>query len=347
MTAAPPPAEPGRYDRQARFAGIGNAGQQRLRGAHVLVVGVGALGSHVADALARAGVGRLTLVDRDIVELHNLQRQVLFDEQDAAQARPKALAAAARLAAVNRDVEIVPIVAQFDAALFEHLQPAPDLILDGTDNFPTRYLINDLAVRAGRPWIYGGVVGAEGTAMTILPGRTPCLRCVFPHAPPGGEVANCETAGVLAPAVAIVAAFEVAEALKLLTGNAARITPGVQVLDVWNLRFATMLVARAPDPDCPTCGRREFPALLSEPARCTSLCGRNAVQVLPPRGTEIDLARLAHNLRPVVRDLEASAHALRFDADGHRFHVFAGGRAIVFGTGELDRARALYDRWIG
>lgn len=339
--------EPGRYARQVRFAGIGAAGQASLRTRHVLVVGLGALGTHSADALCRAGVGRLTLVDRDIVELHNLQRQLLYGEADAAAAAPKALAAAAKLATINSEVDLLPMVAQFDAELFAQLAPKPDLIVDGTDNFGTRYLINDLAVRDGVPWIYGGVVGSEGTAMSVIPGTTPCLRCVFPHAPAGGEVANCETVGVLAPAVASVAAFQVAEALKLLSGHPELVTRGVQVLDVWHTRHATMLAGQRRDPDCASCGTREFPALQQEPARLVSLCGRNAVQVLPPRGTRIELARLEQNLRLVVRDLVRAGPTLRFAADGHRFQVFDGGRAIVFGTGELDRARALYDRWIG
>lgn len=340
-------ADPGRYARQARFAAIGPAGQAKLRRAHVLVVGLGALGTHSADALCRAGVGRLTIVDRDIVELHNLQRQILYDEADAAAAAPKALAAAEKLGRANREVEIVPLVAQFDAGLFTTLAPQPDLILDGTDNFATRYLLNDLAVRAGVPWIYGGVVGSEGTAMVVVPGSTPCLRCVFPQAPAGGEIANCETVGVLAPAVAMVAAFQVAEALKLLTGNPDRLTRGVQMLDVWQHRSATMLAGRGPDPDCRSCGKREYPALHEEPARLVSLCGRNAVQVLPPKGRGVTLERLAENLRRVAGDLTRVGPTLRFQADGHAFHVFEGGRAIVFGTGDLDRARALYDRWVG
>jgi adenylyltransferase/sulfurtransferase len=341
------PEDDPRYARQVRFAPFGREGQARLGRSHVLLVGVGALGTHTASHLVRAGLGRLTLVDRDVVERSNLQRQVLFDEADAAAGRPKATAAAAHLLAARGDAQLTPIVAEFDAATFAGIAPRPDLIVDGTDNFATRYLINDLAIAEGIPWIYGGAVGATGSAAVIVPGRTPCLRCLLPEAPPTGEVGTCETIGVLAPAVAQVAAFQVAEALKLLAGADAARTRGLLSLDVWRGRYGVLLRDAAADPLCRSCGTRELPALRAEPPDLATLCGRDAVQIRPPAGARVDLERLAALLRGVAEDVELQPQMLRFRAEGCGFTVFRGGRALVFGTDEPTRARVLYDRWIG
>jgi adenylyltransferase/sulfurtransferase len=335
-----------RYSRQIRFAGVGEAGQQAIGRATVLIVGIGALGTHAADALARAGVGTLWLCDRDIVEWSNLQRQVLFDEADARRGTPKASAAAARLAGVNSAIAVVPFVADCTAAFLDGLPRPPDLVLDGTDNFPTRYLLNDWCRKHGVPWIYAGAVGGEGASMAILPGG-PCLRCLWPEPPPVHDQATCETAGVLAPAIAAVTAFQTAAALQLLVGGPTRVTRGIFTCDVWNGSYAVLGGAGASAADCVVCRGERWPALEQGPPAAVTLCGRDAVQIDLPRRGALDLAALAERLRPAVQDVESTPHYLRFVADGCRFSVFATGRALLFGVQDPLRARALYDRWIG
>ncbi|MEO6596030.1 MAG: ThiF family adenylyltransferase [Planctomycetota bacterium] len=334
-----------RYSRQERVAGIGAEGQARIRQSRVLVVGCGALGTHIADALARAGVGELWLVDRDIVEWSNLQRQVLFTEHDARESTPKAVAAAARLREVNGECRVVPFVVDCSVDFLRGLPLAPQLVLDGTDNFPTRYLLNDWCAEQRIPWIYGGAVGSEGAAMVLSP-PGPCLRCLWPEAPQGSDVGNCETAGILAPAIAAVTAFQTAEALKLLVGNADT-TRGVFTCDVWRGTYSVMPVAMQSAADCVVCRRERFPALTTAPSSAVTLCGRDAVQVDPPRTLAVDLEALARRLAGNVTQLERTPHLLRFAADGCRFSVFPGGRALLFGVRDPLRARALYDRWIG
>ncbi|MBL9078639.1 MAG: ThiF family adenylyltransferase [Planctomycetes bacterium] len=333
-----------RYSRQTRLAGIGLEGQRRIRASTALVVGCGALGTHAADALVRAGIGRLWLVDRDIVEWSNLQRQVLFTEADAERGLPKAVAAAERLAAANRDVAIEGHVADCTAAFLATLPALPDVVLDGTDNFPTRYLLNDWCARHQRPWIYAGAVGTEGAAM-VVPVGGPCLRCLWPEPPNGADVGSCETAGILAPAIAAVSAFQVAEALKLLVG--ATPSRGVYTCDVWRGSYQLLALRAEPAADCPTCSGRAFPALDAPPASAVTLCGRDAVQVDPPDRRDLDLDALARRLGSATARLERTEHLLRFEADGVRFSVFASGRALLFGVQDPLRARALYDRWIG
>lgn len=333
-----------RYSRQVRVAGIGASGQQRLREAKVLIVGCGALGTHAAEALARAGCGHLWLVDRDIVEWSNLQRQVLFTEADAAAGAPKAIAAATHLAGINSDCAVAPFVADCTPAFFAELPGLPDLVLDGTDNFATRYLLNDWCAQQRLPWIYAGAVASEAAAMVILPGG-PCLRCLWAESPAQADVGNCETIGILSPAVAAVTAFQVAEALKLLVGSAP--TRGVFTCDVWRGSYAVLAAAAQPAADCPVCRREAFPALTAPPASAVKLCGRDAVQVDPPRRSAVDLDALARRLGDSVKDLDRTPHLLRFSADGCRFSVFPGGRALLFGVQDPLRARALYDRWIG
>ncbi len=340
-----PPAG-SRWSRQERVPGIGRAGQERLRQARVLIVGVGALGTHTADALCRAGVGELWLCDRDIVERSNLQRQVLFVAQDAEAGTPKAVAAAAHLRRIDPDCRITAHVEHVGPAFLQGLPAKPDLILDGTDNFATRYLLNDFALQHGLPWIYAGAVATEGAAMVVRPGSTPCLRCLWPEPPPAASVGTCETLGILQPAVAAVTAFQVAEAIKLLTGNAAACTRGVFTCDVWRGTFGVFGQGGGPSPDCVACSGADFPALRGEQRQPVTLCGRDAVQVEPQAGSVVDLDRLAGLLRGAVADLERTAHLLRFAADGVRFSVFPGGRALLFGVRDPLRARALYDRFV-
>ena len=332
-----------RYSRQARVSGVGADGVARIRRARVLIVGCGALGTHLADSLTRAGVGALDLVDRDVVEWSNLQRQVLFDEDDAAAGAPKAVAAKDRLASVNREVEVSAHVADCTRRFLDDLPQRPDLVLDGTDNFPTRYLINDWCRAREIPWIYAGAVGVEGASLVVRPGG-PCLRCLWPEAPAQADVGSCETRGVLAPAIAAVTAFQAAEALKLLVG--AEPTTGVFTCDVWSGSYQVLPVAATSAPDCVCCADGEHPALDAAPVAAVTLCGRDAVQVQPPDASGLDLDRLAARLEASVADLVRTPHLLRFAVDGVKFTVFPGGRALLFGVADELRARALYDRWL-
>src|SRR5438445_2761504 len=269
-----------RYSRQMRFHGIGEAGQRKLLDSHVTLCGCGALGTVLANVLVRAGVGHLRLVDRDFIETSNLQRQVLFDEHDVAENLPKAEAAARKLGAINSSVVVEPVVANIDRTNIVELVKDADLILDGTDNFEIRYLINDAAVRLGKPWVYGGCIGSHGQTMTIIPGETPCLRCVFEAAPAPGESGTCETAGVLSPIVNIVASYQATEAFKILTARRDQINRDLIYVDVWeNVQRRIKITPLLGKVDCPCCQRRRFEWLEGEQGTPTiSLCGRNAVQ---------------------------------------------------------------------
>jgi molybdopterin/thiamine biosynthesis adenylyltransferase len=330
-----------RYSRQILFEGIGRAGQQRLLDARVVVVGCGALGSFQAGALARAGVGNLKIIDRDYVELSNLQRQWLFDQCDVEQGLPKSMAAARHLAAINSDINIEPVVADLEPGNVNELLGESGLILDGTDNFETRYLINDYAVSHGRPWIYGAAVGSYGISMAVVPGKTACLRCVYPDPPPGAQP-TCETAGVLGSVTALVASLQVSEAIRILCG--ASPSGKITTVDVWTGDIR-QIAQPDPEPQCPACGLRQFPYLNSERRSPVSLCGRNAVQI-HERARPLDLRDLAARLAPlgVVR---ANEFALRFEIPPYLLTIFPDGRAIVKGTTDVGVARSLYARYIG
>jgi molybdopterin-synthase adenylyltransferase len=337
------PAERLRYSRQILFPGIGERGQEALLRSHAVVVGCGALGSFHAAALARAGVGILTLIDRDYVEPGNLHRQWLFEEADAAESMPKAAAAARRLAAINSDVRVRPVVADLTATNVADLLGGAAVILDGTDNFDTRYLINDFAVCRGIPWIYGGAVAAYGLTMPVIPGRTACLRCVYPD-PPAGAQPTCETAGVLNVLVSAVASLQVADALKILCGRADAVKPRITTIDVWDGGIR-QIDAPPRDPECPTCARREFPYLEESSRAPAILCGRNAVQV-HERPRPIDLAELRSRLEP-LGEVRSNEFALRFVTAPYELTIFPDGRAIVKGTSDPAQARALYARYVG
>lgn len=329
-----------RYSRQARFAALGEQGQQRIRAASVAIVGCGALGSVQAELLARSGIGRLRLIDRDFVELSNLQRQFLFDESDAREGLPKAAAAARHLARINSGVPVEPVIADLTAANAEKLLEAVDFILDGTDNFETRYLINDVAVKHGVPWIYGAAVGSYGLKLAIVPGETACFRCVYPD-PPESVQPTCETAGVLGPVTAAIASLQVGDALRILTGPIeARLT----TIDVWSGEIR-QLDPPARDPHCPCCGLRSFPHLDQSNRISLTLCGRNAVQV-HERSRPIDLGVLAEQLQPVGA-VRANEFAVRVMLDRYEMTIFPDGRAIIKGTTDLAVARSLYARYVG
>jgi len=331
-----------RYARQIRLTNWGENGQSTLALAHVAIVGCGALGTLQAEALARAGVGRLTLIDRDFVEIGNLHRQFLFSEQDALDAAPKAVAAAARLRALNRNTRVDAHVADLEPRNIRELLDGANLLLDGTDNFETRFLMNDYAVETGTPWIYGAAVGTYGLTMTIRPGKTPCLRCLYPD-PPDGAQPTCEIAGVLSAITMLIATVQTAEALKLLSGNSAALRNTLFTTDVWsNVTRESALPER--DPGCPACARREFPWLAGEHRAPVSLCGRNAVQIHAER--PVNLMDLARQLEPLGA-VRKNEFALRFFAEPFELTVFPDGRAIVKGTADAGVARSVYARYVG
>jgi adenylyltransferase/sulfurtransferase len=335
----------GRYSRQELFAGLGREGQARIRQGRVLVVGGGALGSTLAEMMVRAGVAELRLVDRDYVEPSNLQRQSLYDEHDAEQGLPKAVAAEAKLRRINSDVRVEGVVADLAADNAAELLRGAGLVLDGTDNFETRFLVNDLCVREGIPWVYGACVGAYGLALAVRPGATPCLRCVLQEMPAPGSGPTCDTAGVIAPIVHVVAGIQAGEALKLLAGKADALLPGLATVDLWSGLFSLMELS-GQKPSCPACVDGRFDYATPSAGAPAVLCGRDAVQVRPARPTELDLGLLASRLAPLGR-VRCNDHLLRFDGDGAELAVFRDGRAIVKGVKDAAEARSVYARLVG
>jgi adenylyltransferase/sulfurtransferase len=333
-----------RYSRQTLFAGIGADGQRRLAQASVAIIGCGAMGSALANNLARAGVGRLRVIDRDFVEINNLQRQTLYSEADAASATPKAIAAAMRLRAVNSDIVVEPVVSDFTAENALDLLEGVDLALDGTDNFEARYLLNDACLKLGLPWIYNGVIAAYGVTMTVLPHDTACLRCAFPERPLPGTTPTCDTAGILNGIVAAIGGVSATEALKLLVGS-DRLARGLYWLDLWENVSERIELPR--QEQCPACGLGEYEyldaALAEESA---TLCGRNAVQVRGPHGAVIDLADLGRRLAP-LGEVSVNEYLLRATLDGYEVTIFSDARAIIKGTAEPSVARTVYARYIG
>jgi adenylyltransferase/sulfurtransferase len=337
-----------RYHRQTLLLFVGSAGQQQLLKSRILLVGCGALGCAVAEQLARAGMGNLIIVDRDVVELTNLQRQVLFDESDARQGIPKAIAGARRLSAVNSQITVTPHVLDLHAGNIESLADV-DLIVDGTDNVETRYLINDVAVKRKIPWIYGGCVAAEGRVMTIRPGITPCLRCVFPEPPSVGELQTCDTAGVLGPAIAVVGGYQAAAALKLLTGHPDAVDPALLKIDFWKNRQRQIDIGNRRG-DCECCGLHRY-RFLDRPVESSAaaLCGRNSVQVRPAHPAQINLAELSDRLSAIGR-IDSSPYLLRIRLNQPpeiSLTIFPDGRCIVQGTTDLARARTLVSQYVG
>ncbi len=338
------PEHQDRYSRQTRFAPIGSDGQARISAGHAVVVGCGALGAAIAEQLARAGVGRLTLIDRDFVEASNLQRQALYTEDDAQQARPKAVAAARRLKDINSGIVITPVVADVRAGNVRELLRGADVVLDGTDTFQTRHLLNEACCAARVPWIYGACVGAYGCSVAIVPGRTPCLRCVQSELPAPGDTPTCDTVGIIAPAVQMVAAWQVAEALKVLSGHPEALRPDLWAADVWAGKFQRLDVSRWRDPTCAVCGDAPtFPLLSAPDDVAVTLCGRDAVQVTLP--TAPDLNVLARTLGPAL--LLSNEYLVRW-RDGERVATcFRDGRVIVQGVNDAAGARAVCARWLG
>ena len=362
--ATPSGSDPDRYSRQILFPGIGASGQQLLAAAHVAIVGVGATGAAAASLLARAGVGTLTLIDRDFVESSNLQRQILFDEADALQSLPKAEAARRKIGLFNSTIAVHPHIADLVPANIHELLGPADLVLDATDNFETRYLINDYAVQQSKPWIYAAAIGAYAATMNILPRQqgsgapgpdsvtwasTACLACIFPK-PPTGPVETCDTAGILSTAVNLAASIQVTEALKLLTGQPHLMRRTLLSFDLWtpegqgNLARSEISTAK-PNPACPVCAGRQFTHLAGEGRPHITLCGRNSVQI-HEHHRPVDFAAMRDRLAPhgTVRFNDL---LLRFDRPPHTLTLFPDGRALIQGTTDIALARSLYARFIG
>lgn len=342
-----------RYSRQILFAPIGEAGQHSIGQARVLVVGCGALGSAILETLARAGTGMLRMVDRDYVEESNLQRQCLYTEEHARLKWPKAVAAAAVLRSINSGIRYEPEVADFNHLNAAGLADGIDLILDGTDNFEARQLMNEIAVKQGIPYVYGACVAGSGVVMPVIPGRTPCLKCIMPELPVPGSVPTCDTEGIIGPAVRMVAALETALALRILTGGGPRIPPVMLQLDCWELEAVRMDVANARQDGCAVCGRREFELLEGRGvSRTVVMCGRNMVQIqFPPDAATAESGGL--DLAELARRLEASGTVswngflLSFSAPPYELILFPDGRCLVKGTADAAEARGLFARYIG
>jgi molybdopterin/thiamine biosynthesis adenylyltransferase len=336
-----------KYSRQILFPGIGEAGQEKLLHSSAVIVGCGALGSAVATLLVRAGVGRVRFLDRDFVEPSNLQRQSLFNESDASEGLPKAVAAARHLGEMNSDVVIEPYVTDLIPANAAELLDGFDLILDGVDNFETRLLVNDYAISSSVPWIYAAVLGSYGLTMTILPNQTACLACLREGgqaAATPAEEATCDTVGVLNAAVGVVASLETAEALKILSGHPEALHHRLLSFDVWTGRSQSLLIPRCGD--CRACVHRQFRWLEGHDQPHITMCGRNSVQI-HERRRQLDLAVLAQRLRGIVQDVRQNAFLLRFRVPPCELTVFPDGRTIVSGTQDPTVARSLYARFLG
>lgn len=337
-----------RYVRQTRFAAFGEEGQTRLGNSRALICGCGALGSVIAENLTRAGVGHLRIVDRDFLEITNLHRQVLYDEDDVAAELPKAIAAERKLRKINSNVDIEAHVCDVDYTNIERFTEDVDCICDGTDNFETRFLLNDAAHAFNIPWVYGGCIGAEGQQMTIVPGETACLRCLMSDVPPPGTTPTCDTAGVLGPIVSVIASTQAMEAIKILSGNVQATSRTLNVYDLWDSRLRQInLDSLSEKSDCLTCQRGEYPWLLGEKGSHSSvLCGRNAVQLSSPKPTTVDLNTLAEKLSK-LGTVRTNPFLLRAEIDSYTLTVFPDGRAIVGGTEDIAEAKTFYAKFVG
>lgn len=332
-----------RYQKQILFQPIGREGQERISESTVAVIGVGALGTVIAGNLCRAGVGHLLLIDRDFVEFSNLQRQILFDEEDARQRIPKAVAAANRLRAINSSVVVEPLIEDVTAGNIERIIGGCQVVLDGTDNLETRFLMNDACLKAGIPWVYGGALGASGMTMTIVPGKTACLRCLVDQPPPPGAMPSCDTEGVLGAITGTIASIESAEALKLLVGAEPR--AGILHVDLWDGEFREAELE--PRPGCPACDAGWYEFLSgSRTSWATALCGRNAVQIVPPTERDVSLENLEQRLDRIAK-VSFNGFLLSIDVGEREIVLFPTGRAIIRGTTDEAEARSMYARYVG
>lgn len=336
-----------RYDRQSVLAEIGKEGQRRLSESTVAVVGLGALGSVSADLLARAGVGHLRLIDRDFLEMNNLQRQVLYDEQDLKENLPKAIAAQRKIQKINSEIEVKAEVSDLNSSTVHELLSGANLILDGTDNFETRFLVNDFSLSANIPWIYGGAIGAEGMTYVILPGEGPCLRCIFKEAPRPEEVQTCDHIGVLASVSHTVASVQVLEAIKILVGKKQASDRKLRTFNLWSHEFRGLNVSDLSRHPCDSCSKRDYIFLAERNGtKAVSLCGRNAVQIINYSHDRLDFKKLSDKLKGMMA-VEFNEYLLKCNWNQFEMTVFANGRAIVKGTDDLGQAKSIYAKYIG
>lgn len=336
-----------RYSRQTLFSPIGDGGQEQIRHKHVLMLGAGALGSANAEALTRAGVGKVTIVDRDYVESSNLQRQQLYTEQDVRDKLPKAEAAKRHLNEINHEVNIDAVILDATPITLEPLLENVDLIIDATDNFETRMIINDLSQKLQIPWIYGACVGSVGMTMTILPGKTPCMHCLLKTMPVQGM--TCDTGGIISPAVTMVVAHQTAEALKILVEDWDSIRTTLVTFDLWRNQYQTIKLAKAKKKDCLSCGeQRTYPFLNVENMTKTAvLCGRDTVQIRPPKTMKLHLEKLANDLKGIDYLVKVNPFLLSCEKDNERMVIFQDGRALIHGTKDVVHAKAMYQRILG
>ncbi|PFV84794.1 thiamine biosynthesis protein MoeB [Bacillus sp. AFS059628] len=336
-----------RYSRQELFSPIGEEGQRKIREKHVLIIGAGALGSANAELFVRAGVGTVTIVDRDYVDWSNLQRQQLYAESDVENNLPKAVAAKKRLEEINREVRVEARVQDVTAEELEELVTNVNVIIDATDNFETRFIVNDIAQKHSIPWIYGACVGSYGLSYTILPSKTPCLSCLLQSIPLGG--ATCDTAGIISPAVSLVVSHQVTEALKLLVEDYESLRDGLVSFDVWKNEYSCMNVQKLRKHNCPSCGENAlYPYLNKDNTSKTAvLCGRNTVQIRPPHKEEMDFERYKGLLNDRVNDLNVNPYLLSFSVEEKRLVAFKDGRVLVHGTKDISEAKTIYHRYFG
>jgi len=337
-----------RYSRQILFSQIGEEGQRKIGNSKVVLVGCGALGTIIANNLVRAGIGELKIIDRDFVELNNLQRQILFDEEDVRRNIPKSVAAVEKLKRINSEVKMEAVVADVNFTNVETLLKDTKILVDGTDNFEVRFLLNDACVKGNIPWIYGSCVGSYGLSMNIIPGRTPCFRCLFENGPLPGMALTCDTAGVISPIVNIIAAIETTEAIKYITGNFDALNRDLITVDVWEGSFERFNINDRKDKfDCPCCKQRKFEFLeAKEGSSVTSLCGRDAVQITQKFVARVDFQELAERLNRIGK-VTFNKFILRFSIDGYEINLFPDSRAIIKGTNDFSVARGLYAKYIG
>ncbi|TKH15338.1 thiazole biosynthesis adenylyltransferase ThiF [Bacillus wiedmannii] len=336
-----------RYSRQELFSPIGEEGQRKIREKHVLIIGAGALGSANAEMFVRAGVGTVTIVDRDYVDWSNLQRQQLYAESDVENNLPKAVAAKKRLEEINSEVRVEALVQDVTAEELEELVTNVDVMIDATDNFETRFIVNDIAQKYSIPWVYGACVGSYGLSYTILPSKTPCLSCLLQSIPLGG--ATCDTAGIISPAVSLVVSHQVTEALKMLVEDYESLRDGLVSFDVWKNEYSCMNVQNLRKHNCPSCGENAiYPYLNKENTSKTAvLCGRNTVQIRPPHKEEMDFERYKELLKDRVNDLNVNPYLLSFSVEEKRLVAFKDGRVLVHGTKDTSEAKTIYHRYFG
>ncbi len=333
-----------RYSSQIIFSEIGKEGQKRIEKAKVVVIGCGALGNVISNNLVRAGIGNIKIVDRDLVEIGNLQRQILFDEEDVKQKLPKAIAAKRKLEKINSKVKIEATVSDVNSKNIEEIIKNFDLVMDGTDNFETRFLINDACIKLGIPWIYGAVIGSAGSTMVIIPGKTPCLRCVMEELPVPGDLPTCDTVGVINTIPVTIASLQTTEALKILV-KSKNINRDLIVIDLWTNSFEKIEIDRKND--CSSCVKKDFKALeAEETALAVSLCGRNAVQIVPKKTVHLSFKELKEKLK-LLGKVKYNEFVLSFEIQGHELIVFPDARAIIKGTTEIAVAKSLYSKYLG